>query len=496
MAGLASLPNQVLENSIAAAVKSDGADDIAELIEVPGVLDVLGVLGIILEELAGIVIVLAIDGVLVSIAPNGGLSGVERVSLADDLNVSLLALQADELDVVGLLSVDVDENILILGIVVAININGGSGSVAVIVNAGESNELEIVVAVNVAVLVELLGDNGLDISKIGVNDDQTVAAVLELIELDLLALSADHSLGGGGLVGHSSGALHAVGVGLNDLGGSLLAESAADVALSGGNIVGSVRSGNNLSIGLVGLGVVPLGGGTAPLILGILGIEVEVLLGQSDLGKGQSLIGLIAEGRGVGNGGLLDGAEQDLSDELAGSGSAEVGVLVNVLQNAELLGILGNVQGPVSAGELVVLVVADSAQDHREDLVAGHVAGRLEGAIGITLDELSVGAVADVTGSPTGTGHVAELVVGGVQTGLVVLSDVAGVDTIDDRSHFCTGDVALGLEGTIFITLEHIHAIQNGNGLSVISADVLVILEGTGADGQRQSHDQSQHHCE
>ena len=148
MAGLASLPNQVLENSIAAAVKSDGADDIAELIEVPGVLDVLGVLGIILEELAGIVIVLAIDGVLVSIAPNGGLSGVERVSLADDLNVSLLALQADELDVVGLLSVDVDENILILGIVVAININGGSGSVAVIVNAGESNELEIVVAVN------------------------------------------------------------------------------------------------------------------------------------------------------------------------------------------------------------------------------------------------------------------------------------------------------------------------------------------------------------
>ena len=83
---------------------------------------------------------------------------------------------------------------------------------------------------------------------------------------------------------------------------------------------------------------------------------------------------------------------------------------------------------PVSAGELVVLVVANRAEDHGEDLVARDVAGRLE--------------------------------------------------------------------GTILITLEHAHAIQDGNSLSVIIADALVILEGVGADGQRQSHDQSQHHCE
>ena len=68
--------------------------------------------------------------------------------------------------------------------------------------------------------------------------------------------------------------------------------------------------------------------------------------------------------------------------------------------------------------------------------------------------------------------------------------------TIEDRSYLSAGDVALGLEGTILITLEHTHAIQNGNRLSVIIADALVILEGVGADGQRQSHDQSQHHCE
>ncbi len=56
--------------------------------------------------------------------------------------------------------------------------------------------------------------------------------------------------------------------------------------------------------------------------------------------------------------------------------------------------------------------------------------------------------------------------------------------TIDDRSYLSAGDVALGLEGTVLITLEHTHAIQNGNRLSVIIADALVILEGVGADGQ------------
>ncbi len=53
--------------------------------------------------------------------------------------------------------------------------------------------------------------------------------------------------------------------------------------------------------------------------------------------------------------------------------------------------------------------------------------------------------------------------------------------TIDDRSYLSAGDVALGLEGTVLITLEHTHAIQNGNRLSVIIADALVILEGVGA---------------
>ena len=162
----------------------------------------------------------------------------------------------------------------------------------------------------------------------------------------------------------------------------------------------------------------------------------------------------------------------------------------------QLLRGLRNMERPVSAGELVVLVVANRAEDHGEDFIAGDLAGRLEGAIGIALDEGGVGAVADVALSPTGASHVAELVISGIEAGLIVLGDVGSVDTIDDRSYLSAGDVALGLEGTILITLEHTHAIQNGNRLSVIIADALVILEGVGADGQRQSHDQSQHHCE
>ena len=151
---------------------------------------------------------------------------------------------------------------------------------------------------------------------------------------------------------------------------------------------------------------------------------------------------------------------------------------------------------PVSAGELVVLVVANRAEDHGEDFIAGDLAGGLEGSIGIALDQLGIGAVADVALSPTGASHVAELVVGGVHGSLSIL-DVLSVHAINDRGHLSAGDVARGLEGTVLITLEHTHAVQNGNRLSVIIADALVILEGcVGADGQRQSHDQSQHHCE
>ena len=223
--------------------------------------------------------------------------------------------------------------------------------------------------------------------------------------------------------------------------------------------------------------------------------ELEVLVAESALVELQHLISHITEsGRVVDGGSLSDGTEQQLGNQLTGRSSVEVNAL-DVLEHAELLRGLRNMERPVSAGELVVLVVANRAEDHGEDFIAGDLAGGLEGSIGIALDQLGIGAVADVALSPTGASHVAELVVGGVHGSLGIL-DVSGVHAIHDRGHLSAGDIALGLEGTILITLEHTHAVQNGNSLSVIIADALVILEGVGADGQRQSHDQSQHHCE
>ena len=92
--------------------------------------------------------------------------------------------------------------------------------------------------------------------------------------------------------------------------------------------------------------------GRPSIVSAVAGDELEVLVTQAGLVELLNLIGQIAESRSVGDHGLLNSTEQDLSNQLTGSGSAEVGGLGNVLQNAELLGILGNVQGPVSAGEL------------------------------------------------------------------------------------------------------------------------------------------------
>ena len=354
-------------------------------------------------------------------------------------------------------------------------------------------------------LVDHLGDLG----EIGVDDDDSVVlALLVLVNLNELALSAESGLSVAGLEGvdislGSGGSVNAVNISDGNLGFLLLAQILAQIA--GLELFGV--SGNGLVVdggGLVAAVVGPLGSRTAIGAVGGLASQVEVLVTEGLVvleGLAISLAveahGLVTESSGVGDHGSLgDGAEQQLGDELTGSGSAEAHAL-DVLKNASLLGILGNVDSPVSAGELIVLVVADSTEDHGEDFIARDVAGGLEGAVGITLDELGVRAVADVTGSPACAGHVAELVVRSVQARLVVLGEILSVDTIDDRSHLSAGDVALGLEGTVLITLEHTHAVQDGDGFGIIRRNLIGILEsGVGADGQRQSHDQSQHHCE
>ena len=438
---------------------------------------------------------------LLGVPVDDALSAVNRSGLGNDLGILLGVVEhlAADSGGVGVIGVSVDEDILILGIaiVVVVVLERQSGVSSRLLSAsaiGAIIDLEGDGGRSLDVTLSIIGDvsNIGDLGKEGVDHHDGLGI---LVDLEQTALSAH--LGDG--VGQVDEVVRGLGLAVDDQrvsGISAQAEVVSDVALSNSLGVGQVGLLNEGS-GLVAGGVGPLGGGTAPLVGSSSGSELEVLLAEA-VGLGaDDLIGHIAEGRGVGDLSLLDALEQELSDQLTGSGSVQVGGLRHVVQNAELLRGLRNMERPVSAGELVVLVVADSAEDHGEDFIAGDLAGRLEGAIGITLDEGGVGAVADVALSPTGASHVAELVISGIEAGLIVLGDVGSVDTIDDRSYLSAGDVALGLEGTILITLEHTHAIQNGNRLSVIIADALVILEGcVGADGQRQSHDQSQHHCE
>ena len=364
------------------------------------------------------------------------------------------------------------------------------------------------VLIEVASLVKGSSSNAGDLSEVGINHDDTV-----LVDLNQTTLSAQDVDGIGGLDSKGSLVLHTVDVGgvgglrgQTEVGRNIALLNGSGIGLDGGSLNGGVEGilGVLLITSDVVVLTVPGVIGTAPSIVLISGLgQAEVLvaeggvLGAADEGAHVA----VAERRGVSYGrDLSSSAEQELGNQLTGSGSVEVHAL-DILQNAELLGGLSDVELPISAGELIVLVVADSAQDHGESLIAGDLVGGTEGLGVIALDQAGVRAVADVTGCPGSAVHVAELVVGGVQRGLLV-GHVRGVQTINDSRDLSAGDVALGLEGIgavgVLVAVEHTHAGQHVNSLGIGLVDVLRILKsGVGTDdGQRQSHDQRQHQCE
>ena len=190
-----------------------------------------------------------------------------------------------------------------------------------------------------------------DLGEEGVDHDDGI-----VIDLNQTALSTHLGDGVGQVDRVGRGLLLAVDIqGVSGV--DLQASVVSDVALSnslGVGQVGLLNEGSGLVAGVVG----PLGGGTAPLVGGLSRVELEVLLTEAVVLGTDDLIGHIAEGRGVGDLSLLDALEQELSDQLTGSGSVQVGGLRHSVQNAELLRGLRNMERPVSAGELVVLVVA------------------------------------------------------------------------------------------------------------------------------------------
>src|SRR5699024_7463357 len=100
--------------------------------------------------------------------------------------------------------------------------------------------------------------------------------------------------------------------------------------------------------------------------------QVGVLVGDHHTGDVLQAKGLVAqrgvadgvtEGGGVVDGGHQDGTEQDLGHDLTGGGNVQ-GAGGDVLGDAALLAHSGSLDGPVGAGELTVLVVTQSTQDH------------------------------------------------------------------------------------------------------------------------------------
>ncbi len=235
--------------------------------------------------------------------------------------------------------------------------------------------------------------------------------------------------------------------------------------------------------------------------------QAEVLIAQGGvlLGADHAALHagvLIAEGQGVlHHGHICGGTEQHGSDHVtAGSQVQGVAVVggVDVAQDAQLGGGGANLNAPGAAGELVVLVVAHSAQDHRQDLIAGHVAGGVEGGGSGALDDLGVVQVAHIARVPGVSADVGKGMTGGVQVHLAG-AGVAGHQTVDDGGHFRAGDVARGTEAAA-VTLEDAHAGEHFHGLAERRSDISFVtilradMGGVGGHhhGERHNHRQDQ----
>ena len=397
---------------------------------------------------------------------------------------------------------DGDEDILTNGEAGSLNALEGPGGLVVQVDSLIGLEVDGSVdhvAVRIGVGSRDLGD----LSQIGVDLNETDLAVRHDVGLGDAALTADQRSGGervdgGVLVGGDSsvGQGHGLGIdeGLLQSGGGADAEILGDVALGNLGVVDSVSLLGDDGL-LVAGGVGPGVRGAAPNVLGVfLQRQREVLNAEALLNTNDG-VGDITESGRVGHAGLLDGLEQQLSNELTGSGSSQV-LAAGVLQNAELLSGLSNVKLPVLAGELAVLVITHGTQDHGKSLITGDVVERAERGVVVAADETGVGAVADVALRPVGAGQIVELAVASVQTNVLV-GHVGSVDAVNDRSHFCAGDSAFRLEGAIGVALKDAHTSENVSGFRIGLIDLVGISKScVGTDGQGQSHDQSQHQCE
>ena len=215
----------------------------------------------------------------------------------------------------------------------------------------------------------------------------------------------------------------------------------------------------------------------------------------------QAVLVVVSQGRGVGDSGHDGrGHEDQVGHHFTGSGHVQGLIHVrggHVLGDAQLTGQGGHVDLPLAAGELIVLAVADHAQDHRQGLIPGDLPIGVEGGGGGALDVPGVLAVADVTGKPVAAVHIGEGAIVLVQVVLAVVH-IAGGHAVDDGGRLSAGDGVAGAEA-VLVALEDLQAGQHLDAFDELGGDavlILIVLEldvgGAGGQHEAERHDHRQ----
>ena len=363
-----------------------------------------------------------------------------------------------------------------------------------------------------------------NLSQIGVDDNDS--GLLSVgVHIDL----GQNALAGGihgvivlldQLVGLSGESLLVQLLAVDPVGQGEVASVGADVGIDIAALdLGGVGSGQQISVDIVAdvlLVIGPVVGGTAEVV-GIVGADqlLEVLLAELDIAvlldlavvQGALVPGQVLADAGDGNSGAaladndavvildhgsLQGVEGIQASLFTSDSLDTVEAALQALVQAGVDRLLGNSDGPVGTGVAFDgRVIAQSAQQHLHEGIAGQGGGGLEGAVSVTGDDAFLLAVSDVA---------SEGVVGGdvlVRSGVSHQSRGGGGakdQVADDLGSSATGQGGGGVEGTVGITVDNLSGGHHVNSFSVLNLAAVGEVLGTSADGdQRHGHHQSQY---
>ena len=388
-------------------------------------------------------------------------------------------------------------------------------------------DIEVVVVQNLALGGQRLHGNELAVI-IGLHAGDLAQAVVDLNQGNGLVVNIDinfshNALAGVGIIAALVGGVHGL---FNfhavdkELPGVLIDNSltqvAVDILLLGalGVDIGGLDGSEGADLGLL---VLPGVGGTAIDAVGDLQLQLgEVLLGELDVAVlldvavsagGNVPLDLVGQGSADGDlsavhvgddlliilhHGGLQGVQGIQASLFTGNSLVAVEGVLQALVQADADGLLSDLDAE-GAGVVVALdvgVIAQSAQQHLHEGIAGQRTGGTEGTVAVAADDALVGAVGDVASKNVVGGNVAE----GSDSGAQLSGSGGAEDQVaDDLGSLTTVQGSLGLEGTVGITVDDLHSGQHGDGFVIVDFVSIREVLGAGADGdQRHGHNQSQ----